>query len=174
MKKKNIKKIVLIIILLFLAALILSIAIPMLTRYFREQTGEQWFAKQEGYYEELSEMFHSADDIFALYISGNMAQSDFVEYLSMLYEMSAVMENKYDQDLEKHPIRANTYTYYQKSGAAAIRQIPDDFQAFLTDIQENIDDMDYVIYGYAAFGEVVTNNIACYEAAKSLSEQEDQ
>nr|WP_303183333.1 hypothetical protein [Lachnoclostridium phocaeense] len=162
-------------IIIGILAVILAFAICTVRFYLsysNERTGEEWFSCQATYMKDCEAFANGMDDVFSLYISGSIAEDDFLVHIKILEEQLEVMEAVYTEDEASHPVRLGTHTYSTKKGCDAVKGCFGVFGDILAMARENSGDIGALSYEYMGYHQVMIDQVSDYTAAVRIVEEE--
>lgn len=162
MRKRYIFGALIVIILLFSGV--------QIYKYQMQYTGQEWYARQEEYIETLRTYVGEMDDIFALYLGGSIQETDFLNHISVLQNEVDIIQEVYEQEKEKHPVRLGTYTYEQKLGCEGVEDVFSSLQDVLSMARENSADRNALSYKYLALHQNLIDAISKYISAQIMIE----
>lgn len=137
-------------------------------------TGKEWFQEQESYIDNLKIYAKNLDDIYSLYISGSIDESDFLEHMEVFQKQLSLLELEYQQKQKQHPVRIGSHTYYTKIGCESVEECFDVFDRIIkmSTSKTYYSDKEKMAYAYIAFSDQLTEQVAGYEAAELFVKKE--
>lgn len=118
-------------IIFSLAVFCIAILLFYLTQRVHGVSGNQWILKQKEQINILTDFSEDLDDVYALYISGAMDKSSFLDEWQRLSEAYSIIELQRKQQNEKNTVAPEEHTEISKKGAEAINTVFLDFRLLL-------------------------------------------
>lgn len=156
MNKKLLKVIISVILLFFVGWGIFLLTHP------GGRTGAQWLAKQSEYMNQISTFAEDVDTITALYISGSISETDFLNHINVFEKELNILKNVYNDELKNTPVRIGTHTYYTKEGCESVKESYILMENILTMLKENSSDKSTLSYKYIAYQQEVTQKVVTF------------
>lgn len=165
-----------IIIILSLILVIAASGIWWYISYLNTISGPQWLDMQETYIDQMESYADEMDDVFALYISGNISQDDFINHISVLQGEYSIMLEAYKKAQDDHPVRTGTHTYSSKVGCESVENCFDVIGNILEMAldENNNSDTTILSYKYLAYQQEIIEYLADYMAAVEINETEEE
>jgi len=165
-KKRAIKRAVIAVIAL--ALIVTSVVLIMKYRKekAKEQNATEWFLKQGKYLDNLMLYSQNMDNITSLYLSGEIALTDFVVHLRELKGEINLMRADYDGYLKEHPVILGSETAATKIGNEAVVGLMDTYREMVDMLDKYKTDKETLAYNYIAYSQVITDYLSSYIAAR--------
>lgn len=143
-----------------------------------EITGDEWFMKQDEYMVDLQAFTDGMDEVYSLYISGNISAADFKEELQLLKIQYSIIQADYKAAKNNNPILAEEYSYAAQKGIHAAENIRQLISKILNESSDKNGDPlvpEQLSYMYMAYGQELNDYLADYITAYQIitSETED-
>ena len=149
------------------AGIFILIMIAILTPS-KEQSGREWFDRQQYYIDMLTVMLDDMDTVVALYLDGDIEESDVSAHLEIFEKEIALLKYDYNKYLKNHPIKAGSYDFYTKKGVESAQECLNTYDELLSTVKECYPDKDLLAYNYLAYGQKFNRSIYMYEICKAV------
>lgn len=163
MKKKTLKKISRIVLPLIVTALFVG---TFFIKFKKDSgiNGNEWFAMQSEYMDKLTAFCLNMDEVYALYISGDMSESNFIMEYALLKNEWEVLDASYERFLDENPIAPGGHSYISKRGEQAINSLRSTIKDILDSTKEGntIIGTDKMLYMYLAHNQKAQYHLAEY------------
>ena len=166
--KVSIKKMLITVLMASAGALLVLWGITAFREYNRYISGDEWFAKQYVYVNDLADYADSVDTVMALYQCGTISKEDYLSHISVLKSELGIMRKDYNDEKEAHPVRTGTYTYTTKKGCEAVESLYDIYDDILRLMGDYADSTEELNYYYTASRQRVIKALADYRASRDI------
>lgn len=141
-------------------------AFMLYRNYARQQTGTEWFNKQQTYMDNMETLTDNMDDALSLYVAGAIGEEDFLTHIKQFQDELQLIRDERDAELRAHPVRPDTETYATKSGTEAVTELLDLCGDMLDMCENTYQDKDTLVYNYMAYEDLMVDSGAKYLAAR--------
>ena len=144
--------------------------------YSKSVSGPEWLAMQDTYIDQMESYADEMDDVFALYISGNISQEDFKNHIAVLKGEFSIMLKAYEKAQKDNPIRTGSHTYSSKIGCESVEKCFETIGNILemASDEKNSSDTSILGYKYLAYQQEIIVSLSDYMAAVEISETEEE
>lgn len=164
------KRIVWIIVIMILIVVGVIVGVKVYQNHKAERTETEWFERQQSYLDNLETFANNMDDIYALYLSGSISESDFTTHVQSLEKQFKLIEYAYNRELKEHPVKINTGSYHTQKGIEAVQGCFQTFEDIFTMTEKNYKDPKSLAYKYIAFQQDISKYLSTYTAAKIIED----
>lgn len=166
MSKRKLKALVKIIMLLLISAAFVSL---FFVKCQKEDgyDGNEWFSLQYEYMNKFSSYCNNMDQVYALYIAGDMTESNFIIEYALLENEWQMLESSYKSFLKGHNVRPEGHTYVSKRGEAAINNLRQIVSNILLSSKQGASVLspDEMLYMYLSYKQDMQYSLAEYVIA---------
>lgn len=127
-------------------------------------SGNEWFSLQSEYMDKLTAFCLNMDEVYALYISGDMSESNFIMEYALLKNEWDVLDASYEKFLEENPVAPGGHSYISKRGEQAVNSLRVTIKDILDSTKEGntIIGTDKMLYMYLAHNQQAQYHLAEY------------
>ena len=140
-------------------------------------SGDRWLMMQDDYSNDLSMFVANMDQVYSLYISGQISDDDFATEVKSMQKAYKVMEADYKEDKEENPIRAGSYSADAQRGINAIEDYRKAIGNIMTDSFDTNGDpisRQKAAYVYMGYGQQMAEDISVYTKAYNKTATKNQ
>lgn len=163
MKKRTLKKILRIAVPLICAAIFIG---TFFIKFKKDNglNGNEWFSMQSEYMDKLTAFCLNMDEVYALYISGDMSEGNFIMEYALLKSEWEVLDASYEKFLEETPIAPGGHSYISKRGEQAVNSLRATIKDLLDSTKKNntVIGTDKMLYMYLAHNQQAQYHLAEY------------
>ena len=151
MKKRTLKRI----LKISIPIIIIGVFISTFFMHFKKDkgmTGNEWMMLQTDYIDTLTAYTVNMDEVYALYIAGDMPVTNFITEYALLENEWDVMDAAYEKFLQANTITPGTHSYASQKGEEAINLLRTNIKDILTSTknENSVISTDKMLYMYLA------------------------
>lgn len=166
MKKKTLRLIIRIVAVLACIGLVATVFIKKMKKD-NGLDGNEWFARQYEYMNQFTGFCLNMDEVYALYISNDMTEADFLIEYAILLNQWDILEASYIRFLKENPVRPNGHSYVSRRGEGAITDLRNTINKILESTKNGnaIITQDEILYMYLSYKQDIQMSLAEYTVA---------